>query len=156
MFATPAQSWSVFHHELLVRIVPRWNFFAPNPGIHDYHLLIRDRSIDGEVGPWISITEFDSSRPWYACVWNPEKRRKKALFDTTCILVQKAQLASEEEMPKLQLSIPYLLIASLVDTRHRSPLSVARQFCLVQRSAQAPIPLVVFTSAFHSLVESEG
>ncbi len=155
IFATPIREWAVFRRELLVRFVPRWNFFAPNPGVHDYHLLIRDRLVNGEVGPWLSIAEFDSPRPWFSFAWNPEKRQKKTLFDLTCILAQEAQRATDEERPKLQLSIPYLLIVSLVDGVHRSVLSVERQFCLVQRSSLVPTPQVIFTSAFHRLGVAE-
>lgn len=110
--------------------------------------------ISGELSPWISIGEFDSSRGRFAFIWNPAKRSKKALFDLTFILVREAQLATEEEKPKLQLSIPYLLLAYIVDQRRKSVFSMERQFCLVQRSALFPTPVVVFTSAFHRLTEA--
>ena len=35
-----------------LHVIPRWTFFAPNPGVRDYHLVIRERYRDGRLTDW--------------------------------------------------------------------------------------------------------
>jgi len=60
--------------------IPRWKFFGPFPGVHDYSLFAREVSSQGELGPWKRVDQ-DVKRPWHALIWNPGNRRPKVLFD---------------------------------------------------------------------------
>jgi hypothetical protein len=123
-------------------LIPSWNFFAPNPGVHDYYLLFRDYLMDGEAGPWRNVDSFSNPRRWTTCVWNPDKLEKKALFDVVMALVQELPeelRGSSEPMPPgsfeyLKLSIPYIALTHYILTAPRSPLSASRQFLIMRGS----------------------
>src|SRR4051794_29043691 len=60
-------------------LVPHWSFFAPHPNCEDYYIYVRVGSLQG-LSPWSELT-FDPTRPWYAGIWNPGRRTRKAVFD---------------------------------------------------------------------------
>src|SRR6516165_3344166 len=57
-------------------IIPLWTFFAPNPGMTDYHLMWRDRYADHSCSPWHEVVAPSAS--WLKAIWNPHKRSRKA------------------------------------------------------------------------------
>lgn len=61
-------------------VLPNWRFFAPTPAMHDYHLLYRTLSSDGETSRWKSV-EVITGRKLTQIVWFPTRRPEKALFD---------------------------------------------------------------------------
>jgi len=69
----------------LFSLIPTWNFFAPNPGTNDYHLLYRERLDDGAYGVWREAPFPKQSGP-LKLVWNPRKRRAKVLSDVVVSL----------------------------------------------------------------------
>jgi hypothetical protein len=74
-------------------LLPKWTFFAPNPGISDYHVVFRATkekyesaeaqalTVDDELmGPWqdLQLYERDVVIP---LLWNPNRRITKTLSD---------------------------------------------------------------------------
>jgi hypothetical protein len=68
-------------------LLPRWTFFAPNPGIYDYHIVYREVN-DGDG----SDLNPDTSNSWrhiqiisetaaIPLLWNPERRIAKTISD---------------------------------------------------------------------------
>ncbi len=64
-------------------VIPNWRFFAPEPAVHDFHLLYRIRDLDGRVGEWADAFSVEERR-WRHAIWFPARRREKAVFDV-CI-----------------------------------------------------------------------
>ncbi|MCU7820142.1 DUF5819 family protein [Kitasatospora sp. DSM 101779] len=67
-------------------LVPNWRFFAPEPARHDYHVLHRVLTADGEETPWTQTTQI-TPRTWTHTVWFPSRRREKAVFDLAFDLI---------------------------------------------------------------------
>ena len=61
-------------------VLPNWRFFAPNPAMHDTHVLYRTLAHDGSVGAWDVALE-PSPRVWWNMVFHPGRRNEKAIFD---------------------------------------------------------------------------
>src|SRR5215203_3964049 len=59
---------------ILFSFIPRWSFFAPNPGTYDHFLLCWYQFEGGAVGVWRHLTDFDGPRTIRAPLWNPGKR----------------------------------------------------------------------------------
>jgi hypothetical protein len=70
----------------LMMLIPRWTFFAPNPGLSDFHLSYRIVDADGRVSAWEEIDGI-SQRSLRAAVWNPDKRVTKAVIEMASVLV---------------------------------------------------------------------
>lgn len=135
--------------QVTLRFIPQWNFFAPNPGTHDYHLLYRDRLAGGGMGPWREVAELAAGRKVIDAVWHPSARRLKGLMDVVAILtLHAAKSAAAPDLVKL--STGYLVILNYVSSVPRSQLSVATQFLVMQSSRTDP-PEVLFTSGVHVL-----
>jgi hypothetical protein len=91
-----------------LHVIPRWTFFAPNPGVRDYHLVIRDRWSDGRLTGWKSVPVY-SPRPRFGYLWNPQKRSSKILNDA----VQAIKLLLKREnigTAGIPFTVPYLLL----------------------------------------------
>lgn len=61
-------------------LLPNWRFFAPEPAQHDFHILHRVLTADGEQTQW-SETSRIAVRTWEQAVWFPDHREEKAVFD---------------------------------------------------------------------------
>ncbi|MFJ3492800.1 DUF5819 family protein [Streptomyces sp. NPDC086091] len=66
--------------------IPNWRFFAPEPAQHDFHVLHRVLTEDGEQTPWAE-TSAVAPRLWRHAAWFPGRRREKALFDICSELI---------------------------------------------------------------------
>lgn len=162
-------------------LVPKWNFFAPKPGTHDYYLLYRDQFVDGTAGYWREAPGLSEPRPWYAPIWNPDKFVPKALFDLVQDLImqsaavanspsQQDECRSAEASPEtdpasagrhgfldtaasqsLQITMPYIVLLHYISQLPRSELSVGTQFAVIQRSAYDETTEPVFISEVHEL-----
>src|ERR1700749_2377098 len=64
----------------VLRLLPRWSFFAPFPTMRDSHLVVRDLCDDGKICAWQPAAAFPVRRPIDA-IWNPAKRPQKVLSD---------------------------------------------------------------------------
>jgi hypothetical protein len=61
-------------------LIPNWRFFSPDPSRHDFHVMYRLLEEDGHVSSWQQAVAIEPRR-WRQAIWNPDKRRDKALFD---------------------------------------------------------------------------
>ena len=71
----------------LMLLIPRWTFFAPNPGVTDFHLSYRTVAADGTGSDWEEIDFISSRTPWSA-IWNPQKRVTKAVVEVGGVLMR--------------------------------------------------------------------
>ncbi len=93
-------------------LLPLWTFFAPNPGVNDYHLLYRDENKNGERTSWEEI-EINENRKLLTCLWNPSKRSKKVLSDVIQNIIP--MIREFEEKPQIMMfTMPYLLILNAI------------------------------------------
>lgn len=125
-------------------LLPRYTFFAPNPGCTDYRLLYRDFASDDQPSGWKEIL-IVRKRSWVDAVWNPEKRLSKGLFDLSQALLM---VRREFEDPAvLMTSVPYVALAHYVDCLPREQSVKYRQFMVAQShgyfAETAPETLVI-------------
>jgi hypothetical protein len=144
---TGARRWRWLARLNMFPLIPNWQFFAPHPGMHDYHVLYRDLLANGSVSCW---TELPQPRPrsLLAAAWNPAKRHNKALFDLATVLLR---TATECDELVVKTSVPYISILNYISELPRSHLVVGRQFILMATfAAQPPRPAeLLFLSGFH-------
>jgi hypothetical protein len=67
-------------------LIPNWRFFAPEPAQHDFQVVHRVLTADGEQTPWRQTTS-NAPRAWQHMIWFPDRRREKAVFDVCTELV---------------------------------------------------------------------
>ncbi len=139
----------------LFHLLPKWTFFAPNPGHTDYHLLYRDLRDDAIPTGWTEVN-IVQERSILASVWNPEKRVRKCLLDLTQNLVKQRPSSADEENAVV-LSVPYLLLLNYVAHLNAPGSSNARQFIIFQSHGFFPNkePELLIRSAFHDLDQSD-
>lgn len=139
----------------LCLIIPDWRFFAPNPGIHDHHLLMRDRFADGTLAPWQEVSSLEERTLLHA-LWHPHRRAEKSIFDTSAELLRyigQHEQANGNADPTVQLSVPYLTLLSHVSTRAHHPDAEQVQFLIAVSGGyeEEDEPMMVFLSEFHAL-----
>ena len=138
----------------LFNIVPRWTFFAPQPGRTDIHLLYRGMSDAHGHGQWREAYPV-TIRSWWTVIRNPEKRRRKAIVDLANRLVQTAS-DGEDDPGRITIGIPYLAFLNFVsglDDGHTS--LEMRQFALVASEGpqSTAAPRVLARSGPHMVAE---
>ncbi|EIE98534.1 DUF5819 family protein [Saccharomonospora glauca] len=139
----------------LYLVVADWRFFAPNPGIHDHHLLMRDKLSDGTLTEWTEIRTVEERTLRHA-VWHPHRRAEKTVFDTAAELLrfigQHGPMNGNAD-PTVQLSVPYLTLLAHVTTRRHHPDAVQTQFLIAVSGGydEEDEPTMVFLSEFHAL-----
>ena len=134
----------------LFSVVPSWSFFAPIPVTTDPHLIYRDRTDDGSVGPFCEVACSNPIRGHFAFFWNPRRRVSKVFTDTMSDLIA---LSGSLKPHDFKLSIPYLTLANFVQNIESESSSVARQFAIVSTAGfdeQQP-PDLIFVLEFHPL-----
>lgn len=67
-------------------ILPNWRFFAPEPAKHDFHLLHRVLTADGEQTGWEETTPI-APRRWSQALFFADRRQEKSMFDVANELV---------------------------------------------------------------------
>lgn len=146
-----APTRAIKRHDLF-SLLPRWSFFAPRPGVYDYHLLYRDLRSDGTLGAWREIPLADE-RTIGGALWNPEKRCRKALSDTVRSL---NELLRSGPKPSLALTMPYLTILNYVTSRGHEPQTTATQFLILRTDGfmTGGDPRLVFQSDLHRTTHS--
>ena len=113
-------------------LVPRWTFFAPQPGRYDEHLLYRDIA-GGVAGPWLQVDSGDF-RPVGRCFFNPTRFRQKALFD----LVNRLRAGRNEfarfglDARSMQLSSGYMALLAWVAGQPAPVRPCLRQFAVAR------------------------
>jgi len=63
------------------RLLPIYTFFAPNPGMFDYRIVLRASDASGATGEWSEVDHLIERR-WYHFLWNPRKRIQKVIADS--------------------------------------------------------------------------
>ncbi len=130
--------WGRYRRFDRIRLLPRWNFFAPRPGRRDQHLVFRD-IIDGVPRAWREI-DTGSSRPSTRWLLNPTRFRQKAMID----LVNRLFTARRELVERvgddrgLQLSSGYLAILAWAMAQPVAEQPCHRQFAVVATVGFAP------------------
>lgn len=116
--------------------LPGWRFFAPNPGVQNVHLLVREAKPGAaEATPWRDVTP-RVSHGWKQVVWNPESRGPKALFDA---MQQLSVMSSNQtDFTWVTQSLPYQLVFSASRAAVADD-AVALQFLLMNVFPNAPV-----------------
>ena len=142
-------------------LLPAWNFFAPNPGTTDYHLLYRDKLHNGEYSVWREL-RVDKERGLLKGIWNPNKRQSKIISDVAGVLTQllgggataareqaEKELSGDGDVDRaaieartkellksqlqwVKLTMPYLLILTFLSNVEHPVFSAATQFMFVE------------------------
>jgi hypothetical protein len=140
----------LLNHPVIMRFVPRWTFFAPIPGVNDFHLAWREATDHG-VGPWLEVSDMVPDRSLVNAIWNPDKRSRKAMIDLSIQLLLEAEL-HRTTSAGLTLSLPYLLLAARAgQDASRFPLVDSFQFAIAADSLSAPEVRPVFVSRVHAV-----
>jgi hypothetical protein len=131
-------------------VIPRWTFFAPNPGTRDYHLVLRDRCRDGRMSSWKSVSIY-SPRPRFGYLWHPQKRASKIMNDA----IQSIKLllkCGDVGATGLPFTMPYLLL--LYYAAHAVPPeadAIEFQIAIIESTGHEKRKLECsFLSSFHS------
>lgn len=137
-------------------LIPAWTFFAPNPGTRDFELLFRDRLVEGQYTPWKELERPVGSI--LRAIWNPAKRRQKAVVDM-CSLLTRMAAGNKTELGARQvvLSVPYLGLLTYVSSLKAGPLSTSRQFLIATTFGHHSDkkPEILYVSHLHALNEEE-
>lgn len=132
-------------------LIPIWTFFAPNPGMTDYYLLYRDRLPDGSLDNWKEIELKDSENGIRLALWNPTKRKHKALSDLVSSLIE---FVNHRTNDSLVVSVPYILILNFITSRPHSLGTTGTQFMVLEHSGFSNEPQrtrVLVISGIHRL-----
>jgi hypothetical protein len=142
-------------------LLPRWTFFAPHPGIYDYHLLYREcdssetqlgniqmvEAAKHLIGPWVQVPDVcpGSTR----VMWNPQRRVTKTITDIVAGLTM-IRLAYPELGDGIQYTSYYWLLLHLIQRESRRA-AQRRQFAVIQSHGFPPerTSAVFFISNFH-------
>ena len=143
--------WESIARRDTVGLLPRWTFFAPRPGRHDLHILIRDWS-GGTPGPWREMERRPPGR-WLRAVWNPDRFVRKTVTDTGNALIRAAARRDADPPSIIQLQPSYLEVLGWVSAAAPATPGAARQFALVRTQTDRPGRRldVVFVSFEHPL-----
>jgi hypothetical protein len=142
-------------------LLPRWTFFAPHPGIYDYHLLYREcdsletqlgtpQMVDAAkhlVGPWMQIPDICPGLTRFI-LWNPQRRVTKTITDIVAGLTM-LRLDHPDLGDGVQFTSYYWLLLHLIQRQSRR--EGQRQFALIQSHGFPPERKsgVFFISNFH-------
>lgn len=124
-------------------LVPKWNFFAPNPATQRYHLLYRLGDHESNLSCWKEINL--NKRSWYTFVYNPSKRLSKGFFD---IIID---MSSKPISDISNLNISYLLILNLVNDKVQNSFNTTyyQYMIMVKDFPDDAKPRVLFLSNIH-------
>lgn len=129
-------------------LVPRWSFFAPDPGASNYHFLYRSQTETTSVGPWREVNL--SPRGAFFVVWNPHKRYREGMIELFQLL---ALSRVNHSVESLQFTSPYLILLGVARTQLGAapPRRSFYQFALVETRGPSggAVPVVRFYSLSH-------
>jgi hypothetical protein len=113
-------------------LIPNWRFFAPIPGQHDYRLLHRVITADGQPGGWRVSVDI-VPRKWHHGLWHPDRRRNKAAFDLCSAVTQFVERDSENLVDTPAFRLIRNHVAHVVRAEHREgPLPRGFQFTIAK------------------------
>lgn len=129
-------------------LIPRWSFFAPDPGASNYHFIYRSRDNETGVSPWAELNL--SPRRILSTVWNPRKHYRESMIELFQLL---ALSTLDHPAERLQFTAPYVVLLTLARKRLGTSLSPneSYQFALVESRGPsgAAEPRVRFYSLTH-------
>jgi hypothetical protein len=135
------------------RLFPVFTFFGHLPEI-EVHLLFRDKLANQQMTPWKQVDyEFNPVIRW---LWNPDRRRQKALVDLTGTLLILLFREPDPQFPNLFRQATYIKLATYMAGLPSMSGTIGRQFLL----AATPIPPdsrpleIVFISPLHPISNS--
>jgi hypothetical protein len=129
----------------VLRLVPDWVFFAPNPGTSDYRLLARLREPDGSTSEFTEIpTGTGGVR---RSIWHPEKRISKTIYDCARALIE----LEGERREGAEYTLAYLTLLNLVESRLDRSGPAKLQFLLLRVTPYLDEPQLIVRSGFHPL-----
>jgi hypothetical protein len=149
-----------FLPEVLLRFLPLWTFFAPNPASTDFHLVYRNMDNNGEISDWNDARILLEPRKVLHAIWNPYKRAPKALVDHMQILLNlyfglKSKYKEEQSLNSLMLTSSYLHLLNYINHLTKEPENKSRQFAILEKSREINFQ-ILFISGFHNLHESNA
>jgi hypothetical protein len=130
-------------------LIPRWTFFAPRPGVTDYHLMYQ--LFHGDRGLGWREEELADARTLWGAVWNPQKRNKKALTDSVRAFTRMSSSLDRETLWRLQYTIPYIAVLSYLTDITRSTDHTHIRFMILESDGfySERKPRLLFLSARH-------
>ena len=60
-------------------LIPRWTFFAPEPGTSDFRIVVQSRHGGNEISDWEEVRFYDRAR--FRFIFNPRKLIQKSMVD---------------------------------------------------------------------------
>jgi len=135
----------------LFSLIPRWTFFAPNPGQSDYNLLYREIWHNECQSNWREVN-IGLGHNSHRYLFNPKKRISKAIFDLTSSIV-KDSYAYNKKPEFITISLPYIIILNYITYKENSPYANAIQFVIIESFGFHPKhePKLILTSSTHRL-----
>ena len=130
-------------------LIPRWTFFAPRPGVTDYHLMYQ--LFNDDIGLGWCEEELADARTLIGAVWNPQKRNKKALTDSVRAFTRMSASLDQETLWRLQHTIPYIAVLSYLSEITRSNDHTHIRFMILEADGfySEQKPRLLFLSARH-------
>lgn len=129
-------------------LIPRWSFFAPDPGANNYHFVYRSRDEEHGASPWSELNL--SSTGIRSALWNPQRRYRENLIELFQLLAVSGAGYSANQ---LQFTTPYVILLGIARQRLESSLTPRAfyQFALVETRGPngASQPLIRFCSLAH-------
>ncbi len=138
-------------------VLPRWSFFAPNPGQHDHHVAFRDL-VGDEPMAWQALGERGAPSMW-RWLWNPARFETKGVSDLTSLLLRSNATEAVQSTPRaIMLSNTYLALLSWAIAQPADSRATHRQFALIRTSGFGSdrVLAVDFVSFPHALVARES
>ena len=132
-------------------LLPKWTFFAPNPGTSDYHLLYRGMDVAGGLSPFKEISLL-SRKHLVAAFWNPGQRRKKVLSDLVMDLHRLCWSDSVDEN-NIKTTLSYVAILNFLTSIPKQAHIKSVQFAILTSEGfeGSDNPKLVICSEFHNV-----
>jgi hypothetical protein len=137
------------------RTLPRWNFFAPGPGMVDVLLLYRYSDEGGVLASW-SCVPGTGGRGRFDVVWHPTLRLRRGVLDAVTALRYQCRSPSAA----IRICPAYTALLSLaIDAASCDGLRGGKvhevQFAVITMSTDASLGLcVLFVSELHQVQAS--
>jgi hypothetical protein len=134
-------------------LVPSWSFFAPNPGISDYNLLMRNKLADGTVTAFSEIP-LRGKKNVATALFNPGRRLQKVLHDHARTLIKLIETdVTEENKENIKLTFSYISILNYCADRPAMPGSEYVQFVILESFGYNELTetRLIINSEFHKL-----
>ncbi len=121
----------------IFKLIPRWTFFSPNPGCHDYHLMYRenndsDQTSKSHESDWNEVV-IEESNSMFTFLWNPQKRLNKVVSDASSSISTfaiESKNNNEFNSKLFQLNAGYLMLLNI--TLSLTNVNKHFQFSLIQ------------------------